>query len=192
MGRPGGDMASATSILRHEHDAILRMLDVADEVSRRVERGIEVSPDVFAGLVEFFRLFADKCHHGKEEDLLFPLMEKKGIPRHGGPVGVMLIEHDQGRAYVKEMAAASEEIAKGNTGAATRWVPPARMYSELLRAHIQKENNVLFVMAERVLSEDEQEELAREFDKVEADKMGAGTHERLHAVMDGLVASILS
>ncbi len=184
-------MTKATTVLRHEHDAILRMLDVADEVSRRVQHGVPVAPEVFSGLVEFFRLFADKCHHGKEEDLLFPAMENKGFPRQGGPVGVMLIEHDQGRAYMKEMAAASEEITKGNTRAASRWVEAARGYSELLRAHIQKENNVLFVMAERVLSDDEQAELARGFENVEIEKMGPGTHERLHSVMDKLVAEIL-
>lgn len=184
-------MTKATSVLRHEHDAILRMLDVADEVSRRVEGGTAVAPDVFFGLVEFFRLFADKCHHGKEEDLLFPAMEGKGFPRHGGPVGVMLIEHDQGRAHMKEMAAASEEIANGDSHAVCRWVAAERGYSDLLRGHIQKENNVLFVMAERVLSDDEQAELARGFEKIEIEKMGAGTHERLHGVMDKLVAEIL-
>jgi hemerythrin-like domain-containing protein len=119
-------------------------------------------------------------------------MESKGVPRHGGPVGVMLIEHEQGRARVKEMAAVSEEIANGNTAAAVRWVPAARGYSDLLRAHIQKENNVLFVMAERILSDDEQAELSRGFEKVEIDKMGPGTHERLHALMDRLVAEILA
>jgi len=190
--RIGGGMAKATSVLRHEHEAILRMLDVADEVSSRVERGVPVAPEVFGGLVEFFRVFADKCHHGKEEDLLFPAMEGKGIPRHGGPIGVMLMEHEQGRARVKEMAAVSEEIDKGDAAAAVRWVPAARGYSDLLRAHIQKENNVLFVMAERILSDDEQAELSRGFERVEIEKMGPGTHERLHALMDRLVAEILA
>ena len=184
-------MAVATSVLRHEHEAILRMLDVADEVSRRVERGVPVAPEAFSGLVEFFRLFADKCHHGKEEDLLFPALEGKGLPREGGPVGVMLIEHDQGRAYMKEMAAVAEAIVKGNADAVRRWVAAARGYSDLLRAHIQKENNILFVMAERILSDDEQAELARGFERIEIDKMGAGTHERLHAMMDKLVAEFL-
>lgn len=184
-------MTTATSVLRHEHEAILTMLDVTDEVGKRVERGVAVRADVFAELVEFFRLFADKCHHGKEEDLLFPAMEAKGFPRHGGPIGVMLVEHDQGRAYVREMAAAAEEIAKGNSGAVGRWVPAARGFSDLLRAHIEKENNVLFVMAERILSDGEQAELALSFEKVEVDKMGAGTHERLHSVMNRLVAEIL-
>ena len=185
-------MATATGVLRHEHDAILKMLDVTDEVNRRIERGMSVAPKTFAELVEFFRLFADRCHHGKEEDLLFPAMEAKGIPRHGGPIGVMLIEHDQGRAHVREMAAAAEDAAAGKQGASGRWLPAAQAFSSLLRAHISKENLVLFVMAERLLADREQAELAEAFERVEVEKMGPGTHERLHGVMDRLAAEMLA
>jgi hemerythrin-like domain-containing protein len=161
-------------------------------VNRRIVEGAPVRAEVFADLVEFFRLFADKCHHGKEEDLLFPLMESKGFPRQGGPIGVMLIEHDQGRAHVREMAAAAEAIASGTAGASGRWASAAASFSSLLRAHIQKENQVLFVMAERVLSDAVQTRLAADFERVEIEKMGAGTHQRLHSVMDSLVSEILS
>ncbi len=185
-------MTSATGILRHEHEAILKMLDVMDEVNRRIERSAAVRGEVFAGLVEFFRLFADKCHHGKEEDLLFPAMEAKGFPRQDGPIAVMLGEHDQGRACVREMAAAADGIAIGADGSASRWLSAAGTFSSLLRAHIDKENNVLFVMAERILSNGEQSKLAEDFERVEIEKMGPGTHERLHRVMDDLVTEILS
>ena len=78
-------MATATKVLRHEHEAILKILDVTEKVANRLERGEAVRQEVLANLQEFFRLFADQCHHGKEEDLLFPLLEQKGIPRTGGP-----------------------------------------------------------------------------------------------------------
>ncbi len=185
-------MMTATGILRHEHEAILKMLDVADEVNRRIERSAPVRAEVFARLVEFFRLFADKCHHGKEEDLLFPAMEAKGFPRQGGPISVMLAEHDQGRACVREMAAAAEGIAAGTSGSASRWVSAAGEFSSLLRAHIDKEDNVLFVMAERILTNGEQSKLAEDFERVEVEKLGPGTHERLHSAMHDLVSEILS
>jgi len=183
-------MDLATQVLRSEHDAILRMLDVADESARRLDAGENVLPSVLNGLLEFLRLFADRCHHGKEEDLLFPLLEKKGLPRHGGPIGVMLHEHDLGRKLIAEMAAAAEAFTAGDATAGARWAQPARHYSALLREHIQKENNILFVMAERMLSDAEQQELKRSFDRVEVEKMGAGTHERLHALMDQLCTTM--
>ena len=150
-----------------------------------------MAPEKLASLLEFFRLFADRCHHGKEEDLLFPLLQAKGMPRDGGPIGVMLAEHDQGRSLVKQMAEASEAYKTKVSGAGGRWAEAARGYCALLRGHIDKENDVLFVMAERLLSPGEQGELAEGFEKIVVEKMGAGTHERLHAMMDKMVAEFL-
>jgi len=183
-------MPSATLVLRKEHDAILKMLGATEEAARGIESGKPVAPETLEGLLEFFRLFADRCHHGKEEDLLFPLLESRGLPRHGGPTGVLLREHDQGRALIKQMADAVEAAKGGESAAPTRWAEAARAYAELLRAHIDKENSVLFVMAENMLSPEEQSNLAAEFEKLEVEKMGAGTHERLHAKMEELIAAL--
>ena len=183
-------MVTATDILRKEHDAILRMLEVTEQVAEQLDRGELVAPETLDGLLEFFRLFADKCHHGKEEELLFPALERKGMPRQAGPIGVMLMEHDHGRSLIQQMAQQGAAYAAGTAGAGPQWSSAARGYVQLLREHIYKENNILFVMAERLLTEAEQQELAAAFDRVEEDKMGAGTHERLHALMDKLSAEV--
>jgi hemerythrin-like domain-containing protein len=183
-------MTTATQTLRQEHDAILRMLDATDETARHLTAGTPVDPRVVEGLLEFFMLFADQCHHGKEEELLFPKLAEKGLPRNMGPIGVMLLEHDQGRALIKQMTNATADYKAGREGAASRWAQAARSYALLLREHIAKENNILFVMAERMLTAEEQQQLATEFETVELQKMGAGTHERLHALMEQLCAEI--
>ena len=183
-------MKSATEILRDEHEAILRMLEATEQVARRMGSGERVEPQVLDNLLEFFRLFADRCHHSKEEDLLFPLLEKKGMPRGGGPIGVMLLEHDHARGLVGKMAASDKEYATGDAQSGLRWAAAAMDYVGLLREHIAKENQVLFVMAERMLTPAEQQELALAFEKIETEKMGAGTHERLHAMMDKLLAEL--
>ena len=183
-------MTTATQVLRNEHDAILRMLEATDEAARQLVGGAHVEPRVLEGLLEFFRLFADKCHHGKEEDLLFPKLEEKGMPGKMGPIGVMLMEHDQGRAFIQQMRQATEEYKQGQAEAARQWASAARGYTGLLRDHIAKENEVLFVMAERLLTADEQQALSAQFEIVEQEKLGPGTHERLHALMDQLCAEI--
>jgi len=180
----------ATEILRKEHDAILKMLDALDQTSLQLLAGAPVQPSTLQGLLEFFQLFADRCHHGKEENLLFPLLERRGIPRDGGPIGVMLTEHEQGRVLIQKMKDAAAELAKAPQAAATRWAEAASEYSQLLREHIMKENNVLFHMAEQILSLDEQTSLGADFAKAEIEKMGAGTHERLHARMGQLLDEI--
>lgn len=184
-------MITATAILRKEHDAILRMLEVTEEATRLLKRGERVAPETLSGLLEFFRLFADRCHHGKEEELFFPLLESKGLPRVGGPIGVMLSEHEQGRSLIGQMVEAAQAYESGTAQAGPRWAEAARAYAALLRSHIDKENNVLFMVAENMLSDAEQRELAASFDKLEEEKMGAGTHERLHALMEKLAADIL-
>jgi hemerythrin-like domain-containing protein len=184
--------ATATSVLRKEHEAILKMLDATDEAAKQIERGGAADPEVLSGLLEFLRLFADRCHHGKEEDLLFPKLEQKGMSRHGGPIAVMLMEHEQGRALIRKMVAASEAVAAGDQGTAKSWAAAARGYTQLLRSHISKENDILFVMAEQLLTDEEQSELCAGFEKVELEKMGAGTHDRLHKLMDRLCARIYS
>jgi hemerythrin-like domain-containing protein len=184
-------MTTATTILRREHDAILRMLDVAEELADRLRRDEQVAPETLGEVNQFFQLFADRCHHAKEEEVFFPLLERKGIPRDDGPIGVMLAEHEHGRALIREMVEAADAYGRGDQPAGRRWAEAARQYSDLLGQHILKENNVLFGMAERVLSPDEQSALADHFERLETETMGAGTHERLHRVMDRLVADVL-
>jgi hemerythrin-like domain-containing protein len=180
----------ATAILRQEHEAILKMLDGLDDTARQLRSGSAVPLATLSGLQEFFQLFADRCHHGKEEELLFPLLEQRGIPRGGGPLGVMLFEHDRGRELVREMVAAAAEYHGGSGPGGERWAQAAQQYSTLLREHILKENNILFRMAERLLTPQEQDLLGVAFEKSEIEKMGAGTHERFHAHMEQLLTEI--
>lgn len=181
---------SATDILRKEHDVILKMLDATDEVGRRIIRGEKVSPDTLNGLLEFSRLFADRCHHGKEEEFLFPLLEKKGIPRSGGPIGIMLSEHGRGRELIHEMELASSQFQDSSGLSGRRWAQSAVEYSDLLREHIAKENDILFEMADSLLTNEEQERLAQEFERFEVRSMGVGSHERLHSLMNQLLREI--
>lgn len=182
---------TATDVLRHEHEAIVRMLDVSAVVADRLAAGTQVEPEILTQLLEFFRLFADRCHHEKEEELLFPLLERKGLLRAGGPIGVMLDEHTQGRAQVQRMTTAAEAYRNGDATGGRRWADAMRRYATLLRQHIDKENHILFELADRLMSSAEQAEMVAAFEHSEIEKMGAGTHERLHALMDRLSATLL-
>ena len=129
-------------------------------------------------MVYFFKTFADKCHHGKEEDFLFKELVKKGIPSNGGPVGVMLHEHAQGREYIAHMSRSIDEKSiEGFNNAAV-------LYRDLLRQHIEKENDVLFMMADKVINEQEQSLLFEYFEQHEENVIGHGVHEKLHAMID--------
>jgi hemerythrin-like domain-containing protein len=173
----------ATQVLRDEHEGILAMLAVVDAAADRIRDGKSVPKDLFLNAVGFFQNFADKCHHGKEEGKLFPALVEHGMPQEGGPVGVMLEEHTLGRAYIRAMSAAAEKYAAGDVSAVPTLVEDAKGYVKLLREHIDKENGVLFPMADSILTENEQGELYDAFEQIEANEMGPGVHERYHAMI---------
>jgi hemerythrin-like domain-containing protein len=173
----------ATQVLRDEHAGILAMLAVVEAAADRLRDGKSVPPDLFPSAVGFFRNFADKCHHGKEETKLFPALIDHGMPQEGGPVGVMLEEHTLGRAYIREMSAAADRYAQGDASIVPALIENALGYVRLLREHIDKENGVLFPMADNILTDNEQDELFEAFEQIEANEMGPGVHERYHAMI---------
>lgn len=175
---------NATDVLRDEHAGIERMLNVVEVAARRVQQGQQVPPAVFRDATEFFRNFTDGCHHAKEEERLFPSLEEHGIPREDGPVGVMLSEHEQGRALVRAMTAAIGPYAAGDPQGRAALVENALSYVALLRQHIFKENNILFSMADQVLSPTEQSQLFQAFETIERERTGPGEHERYHHMIE--------
>jgi hemerythrin-like domain-containing protein len=155
-----------------EHNLIERVLNLLERVVARLEAGQPI-PDRFpAWAARFFQQFADHCHHAKEEDVFFPVLRERGIPEQGGPIGVMLHEHTLGRTCVNAMLRASQsQPVDARTFAAA-----AREYIPLLRQHIFKENNVLFRMAEQVLSASDDQDISTRFSQVEVDRGQTGWH----------------
>jgi len=175
-----------TEQLKEEHQAIKLMLSILEGMSQKLEAGQVVSTEHLEQSLEFIRLFADKCHHGKEEDVLFPAMEAAGIPREGGPIGVMLLEHDAGRGYVKGLGEAVARYKAGDRRAASAMMENARNYIALLTQHIFKEDNILYPMADMRLSPARQAQMLEEFDAIERERLGPGKHEELHRMLEHL------
>ena len=160
-----------------EHDLIERGLGVLGAVVGRLEAGEAIPEGVAAWAPRFFSQFADKCHHAKEEDLFFPRLKERGIPEERGPIGVMLHEHVLGRDCVRRM----REAAEAGEFDQVKFAAAAREFIPLLGQHIFKENNVLFKMAEQVLSPADDVELDVRFTDVERERQLAGLHERFAA-----------
>jgi len=176
------------TVLKAEHQVILRVIRVLARLMDQFERTGQFAEAPLAKCVEFLRLFADACHHGKEEDLLFPVLESRGIPREGGPIGVMLYEHQVGRRLTREMAEALGAVQSGDTSGRTRFLRAARQYVDLLTGHIFKEDNVLFSMGDRVMGKDDQKALADQFCTVNCRAFEGRRREQLQQIADQLEA----
>jgi hemerythrin-like domain-containing protein len=140
-----------TQALVDEHKLILRMIALLERNAPRTAAGTYSNWQFYLDGVDFIRNYADRFHHAKEEDVLFDALVKNGMPRENSPVAAMLMEHDQGRAYVGAMETAAREALAGKMEQEAVISENALAYAELLRGHIGKEDDILYPLAERVI-----------------------------------------
>jgi len=179
----------AIQILMEEHRRIEQVLGSLETYVVGIEQGLVPERATLADYAAFFRGFADALHHGKEEDLLFQRMLERGMPRQAGPLAVMYHEHTLGRARVKtlrELGAGSGPLAPVEVELA---VESSSAFVELLRAHILKEDGILYPMAERLLTGPELDRLETEFETFEKTMRADGSIERFGALADKLLAA---
>ncbi|MDD2270919.1 MAG: hemerythrin domain-containing protein [Desulfuromonadaceae bacterium] len=157
-----------TQALVNEHRLILRMIALMERNAPRTADGSYSNWQFYLDGVDFIRNFADRFHHAKEEDVLFEALVKNGMPREHSPIAAMLMEHDQGRAFVKAMETAALEALDGQSGREQTIATNALAYAALLREHIAKEDEVLYPLAERVIPDTMRDDIIAGYAAAEA------------------------
>lgn len=176
----------ATAQLKEEHQAVRLMLQILAEVANRLRSKKEVNPQHLDQLVKFMKVFVDGCHHAKEEGLLFPALEENGVPNEGGPIGMMLWEHEEERGHVRALTEGIQEYGEGNLSTGQKIVMNIDNLTALLSEHIDKEDNILYPIADMHLSKKQQNNLYELFEKVEKEKVGQGQHQQFHQMLNDL------
>jgi hemerythrin-like domain-containing protein len=179
----------AIETLMNEHRTIERVLDALVAFGDDAQRRGGTEKEELARFVRFFREYADAAHHAKEEDVLFRAMVAHGFPRNGGPVAVMLHEHDQGRALVGVLDARAEQSAPWSDADRQEIVEVARGFSAMLHAHIHKEDAVLYPMAEQHLPPAALAEVGAACERADEARTASGDADRLQVLADELVAA---
>ena len=157
-----------TQALVNEHRLILRMITLLEQNAPLTAAGTYSNWQFYLDGVDFIRNFADRFHHAKEEDVLFEALVKNGMPRENSPVAAMMMEHDQGRAFVKAMETAAREVLENQTGRGPIIADNALAYAGLLREHISKEDEILYPLAERLMPDAMREGIIAGYDAAEA------------------------
>lgn len=179
-------MHDSTRCLREEHQIILKVLDCFEIALRQARLKNAVARAEFELFIEFFRDFADRCHHCKEEDRLFPCLERCGMPREQGPIAVMLHEHQIGRAHVRAIAAALPDASRGEIAAIQRVLDEGASFLDLLRHHIMKEDHVLFQMADEMIGGHERIQLETAYAQADGEDANHAALARCRALADDL------
>ena len=164
--------ANVTQVMVDEHKLILRMITLVEQNTALLEEGKFRNWKFYLDAVDFIRNYADHFHHAKEEEVLFKALVKNGMPEKQSPIEAMQMEHDEGRAHVRAMEEAAQKALDGKTGQAVIIAEHAKGYAELLRGHIEKENDILYPLAERILPEEMRSGILTAYETAEAQTPG--------------------
>jgi hemerythrin-like domain-containing protein len=179
-------MKNIIEVLGHEHQQVQRVVEVMSGLARNIEAGQEFEPALLGDIVQFMRIFGERCHHVKEEKALFSLLERKGVPANGCPIGVLITEHRRSHALLDLLEKAFAKYRAGDKSARLELPGLLSSLIDLYRQHIWKEEYLLFPMATKVLEATDYEVLSAQFEAIES-SIGVDVHhgmETLVAVME--------
>jgi DUF438 domain-containing protein len=164
--------------------------ETTERVFEAVERALAApggpSPVLLQDALEYFKGYVDGCHNKKEENHLFPLVEQRGIPRGGGPLGVMLMEHDQSRDTLPRLLAVGGRYLAGDRGVLDDLRIAFSEYSSLLKNHFWKENDILYPMARRVMTAADADVVVKGIEDTEA-AVGPDTRAKYYALAERVI-----
>jgi DUF438 domain-containing protein len=159
---------------------------VFESVGRALATPGGPDPTLLRDALDYFQNYVDACHNKKEENHLFPLIESRGIPRAGGPLAVMLGEHDEGRTLLPRLVEAGEAYLGGDRSVLPQLHDLFIQYSSLLSNHFWKENDILYPMARRVMTEADAAAVVAGIEQTEA-SFGADTRARYYALAERII-----
>lgn len=168
---------SPTDSLRRDHQLIEKMINALKVVSSILKDGKLIPGPILKQAIDFSINFTNACHHGKEEESLFPALERKGMPRQGGPIARMLYEHEITNNLANAIVSSTESYLQNSD--ANKLISDIHNYVEHVEMHLAKENQRLFVMADMILS-DQSQEIDQELDQVEKRKLEDLNQSRQH------------
>jgi DUF438 domain-containing protein len=173
-------------LLMDDHQAAEKVLAAFEQTLAAAE---PPAPALVAKVVDFFVTYVDETHNQKEELKLFPLIEERGIPRSGGPLAAMLAEHERSRELLAEWRSAAESYIGGDRSALAALKDLFPKYAQLLKEHYWKENDILYPMALRVMSDADNAAVATGIAELEVEHGGAEARAGYYRLADDLAAA---
>lgn len=168
-------MQTISSVMKHEHDIILQVVDALEKNAEDLMDGHPFNPEFYLKFIDFQRNYADKFHHAKEENILFPELQKQKETADNPEIKLLIHQHILTRAYVDniEKALESENIRKIITNAID--------YGKMIRGHIKREDNQYFPLVERLLPEKIKDKIVGKFTTSDAE-LPKGSNEKYIAL----------
>ena len=168
-----------------EHRLIERMIDVMKEELLLIEKEKKADPEFIEMAVDFIRTYADRCHHGKEEDILFrDLGVKKLTDDHRRTMEELVEEHTWGRKMTARLVEANTRYVQGNKEALSAIMDCIKTLIEFYPKHIEKEDKHFFYPCMDYFTKAEQDQMLSEFYEFDRNMI----HEKYRKVVDQLTS----
>lgn len=147
-----------------EHRLIERMIKIiVIELEKMTDRS-NANPEFIRTAVDFFRTYADRTHHGKEEDILFHHLKNKKLSAGDKDMMNNLIEeHIWARETVGKLMAANQDYIEGNNEAISDMISQLQKLIEFYPMHIEKEDKNFFIPVMDYFSDEQQHKILDEF-----------------------------
>ena len=151
-------------VLTVEHLLIGRMVNLIHRELEKVGQGKKADLLFIDGAIDFAKTYADACHHGKEEGILFErLGRKRLIAEHKKLMDELVLEHIQNRKIVTNLEMARESHVKGDLDAVKTILTICKSLVEFYPGHMEKEEKHFFTPSMEYLSKREQQEMMKKF-----------------------------
>lgn len=169
-----------------EHELIERSMAILKQCLDAIELSVDVNTFQLGRAIDFLLQFGDKIHNTKEEKILFPLMESHGVPVQGGPLGVMLQEHEAERQLLTRMQGILPVFSELTFAERLEFKEEGMEYLKVRADHIWKENDVLYPMGRKVLTDADNTSLMAEFTRINRETYGENAFAQFQAMVDEL------
>ncbi|MBW1785105.1 MAG: hemerythrin domain-containing protein [Deltaproteobacteria bacterium] len=154
----------ARALLMIEHRLIERMIEIVKQVVSHIEHEKKVDPVLVDTVVDFIRIYADRTHHGKEEDILFKNLKERNLSGDDRRVmNELVAEHVFGRKTTKDLVEANTRYRNEDASALPQIADKLTILVDFYPKHIEKEDKVFFPAARKYFSEPEDQAMLYEF-----------------------------
>jgi len=161
-------------MLREEHGATMRMLAVLQKFFATLADLKEGEAQDLKALIEFFEIYVDRYHHGKEEQLVFPALSRARTAQIDTLINSLIDDHRQARMGMEVLKFNVVTLHSCSGADRSEFSERADRYVDLLRKHIRKENSELLPLIEERLSATERLQMAGQFHDLEKAALGSG------------------
>jgi hemerythrin-like domain-containing protein len=157
--------------LREDHGQIMKLFVAWQHKLEKLDHKDKALLEDFEKCIDWVEVFIDRCHHGKEDEILFPAMASSEDPKVTSLIEDLHSEHQTGRALLESIKLAFKTLSQPD-GLPDGLTQLSRDYIDLFRKHIRRENAQLLPLIEKCIPIDVQQQIVAEFGRYEQSTIG--------------------